>query len=232
MSETYNWRILQHGDLPLLPDGTINIAAEHRCSVVLVWPGDRDPSAENTILVDPCFTEAGYDQALGVLAPLNITFRDIGRYLITHLHGDHMLHLPHGVAGVRLRALRPPVNEGLTLVPLPGHHEMQLGLAFADVDGRAVWVVGDAILGENWLRAWQFYWPNGYGMAEIVETWRSVARIVTQAEVVIPGHGPAFDVTPDLIRHLINTFPEAPYADHCPDVLESLCARLNLSEGV
>lgn len=227
MSDTYNWRILQHGDIPLRPNGELNVLAEHRCSAILVWPEDRDPSADTTIIIDPCFTDAGYDHALGVLDQLNITFRDMGRYLVTHLHGDHMLHLPRGLAGVRLRALRPPINEGLTLVPLPGHHELQFGLAFTDAGGRAVWAVGDAILGEEWLRAWKYYWPNGYTMPEIIETWRSVAQILARAEIVIPGHGPAFAITRDLLGDVIDSFPNAQHADQCPEVLESLRARLD-----
>ncbi|MBN1565389.1 MAG: hypothetical protein JXA10_16200 [Anaerolineae bacterium] len=231
MSETYNWRILQNGDLPLQPNGDIHVLVEHRCSAVLVWPENSEPSAENTILVDPCFTAAGYDHALGELARLKITFRDIGRYLITHLHGDHMLHLPSGLVGVQLRPLRPPVNEGLALESLPGHHDIQLGLTLTDTEGRAVWIVGDAILGEDWLRAWQYYWPNGYTAAEIVETWRSVARIMAQAELVIPGHAAPFAVTPDLIRDLIAAFPRARHADQCPDVRQTLQTRLASFEG-
>lgn len=228
MSSFYNWRILQGGELPLNPDGSDNPQAEHRCTVALVWPSDEPPTSDNTVMVDPCFTAAGYDDALGVLNNLDITLRDVGRYLVTHLHGDHMLHLPSGLTGTRLRALRPPVDTGLALEHCPGHHEMLLALAFKDADEHSVWVAGDAILNEDWLRAWAYYWPNGYAMSDIVDTWRSVAKIMASADVVIPGHGPAFPVTADLLQHLIDTFPSARYGGQCPDVGERLRVRLKL----
>lgn len=226
MSSLYNWRILQHGELPLHPDGSESPQAEHRCTVSLIWPDEQAPTIDNTVMVDPCFTTAGYDHALGVLDALNISLRDVGRYLITHLHGDHMLHLPSGLTGTRLRALRPPVDTGLALELCPGHHDMLLALAFTDADQRAVWAVGDAILNEEWLRAWCYYWPNRYGMCDIVETWRSVAKVLSAADTVIPGHGPAFEVTPELVQHLIEAFPSARHSGQCPDVAERLRVRL------
>jgi hypothetical protein len=37
-----------------------------------------------------------------------------------------------------------------------------------------VCIAGDAILDIEWLKAWKYYWPNGYTVPEIVETWESV----------------------------------------------------------
>ena len=79
---------------------------------------------------------------------------------------------------------------------------MLASLVVATNDG-TTWIVGDAILGEDWLRAWRYYWPNGYGPDEIVETWRSVARILSMADVVIPGHGPPFRVDISLMSDSI-----------------------------
>jgi glyoxylase-like metal-dependent hydrolase (beta-lactamase superfamily II) len=61
--------------------------------------------------------------------------------------------------------------------------------------------------------------------------WRSVARILARAQIVIPGHGPAFEVTPQLLRDLIAAFPAARHARQCPDVLEALRVRLASLEG-
>ena len=33
--------------------------------------------------------------------------------------------------------------------------------------------------------AWQYYWPNVYEVPEIVETWRSLAKILATADTVI-----------------------------------------------
>ncbi len=47
---------------------------------------------------------------------------------------------------------------------------------------------------------------------------------------MIAGHGPALAVTADLLDGLLDTFPDAPYADHCPDVAETLQTRLQILE--
>jgi glyoxylase-like metal-dependent hydrolase (beta-lactamase superfamily II) len=92
-------------------------------------------------------------------------------------------------------------------------------------ESEEVWIVGDAILSLEWLLDWRYYWPNGYDVEEVIQTWRSVAAILAGAEVVIPGHGPAIEVTAVLLRDLIDVFPEAPYAASCPDVMATLAAR-------
>jgi glyoxylase-like metal-dependent hydrolase (beta-lactamase superfamily II) len=224
----FNWRILQSGSLPLRPDGSLDQQAEHRCAATLLWPEDESPTPDNTVLVDPCFTAAGYDEAAAQLAALGAEFRDIGRIFVTHLHADHMLHLPSNARAGRLATLRLDDGHefGLAAVDCPGHHPMLLALTFAAPDERQVWIVGDAVLDEAWLRAWKVYWPNQYSPPEVMQTWRSVGQIVARADVIVPGHGPAFGVTPDLVRDLLETFPNAPYADQCPQVIPLLRQRL------
>ncbi|MBN1565697.1 MAG: hypothetical protein JXA10_17770 [Anaerolineae bacterium] len=226
MADTYNWLILQPGALPLQPDGTVRRDREHRCTAVLIWPGDADPCRENTIMVDPCFTDAGYEYAEEQLKQIGARFADIGRIFVTHLHHDHLLHLPYDVPSPHFRPFRPTDSlPGLTVEHCPGHDSMLLALAFRAPDERAVWIVSDAVLDEAWLRAWNFYWPNQYSPEEIVETWRSVAKIIASADLIIPGHGAPVEVTEALVRHLIDTFPTARHADHCPDVADGLRAR-------
>ena len=56
-------------------------------------------------------------------------------------------------------------------------------------------------------------------------------KIMASADLIIPGHGPAIRVTADLVRHLIETFPQAPQAALCPEVVEQLQARLEKFAG-
>jgi len=109
-------------------------------------------------------------------------------------------------------------------VPCPGHAPDLRALRFPSEYGE-VWIVGDAILSLEWLLDWRYYWPNGYDVDEVIQTWRSVAAILAGAEVVIPGHGPAFTVTAALLRELVEGFPEAQGAASCTDVMAALAAR-------
>ncbi|NDJ75025.1 MAG: hypothetical protein GYB65_02095 [Chloroflexi bacterium] len=230
----FNWHVLQTGSLPLRPDGMIHHRWDHRCTSVLIWPYGERIARDNAVLTDPCFTDAGYSDAAVELKELGVYFEDIGYVFVTHLHADHMLHLPYDVPAPRFRPLRPGEVEplaGLTTVPVPGHHALQLALMFTAPDERAIWVVGDGVLDEEWLRAWGFYWPNGYTQSEIVETWFSVARILGGADVVVPGHGAPIVITAELVRDLLATFPQAPHAELCPEVADALRARLAGLEG-
>ncbi|MBI5958555.1 MAG: hypothetical protein HY866_07470 [Chloroflexi bacterium] len=224
----FNWRVLQDGQLPLRPDKQVDLSAEHRCTTLLVWPVDAPPSAANTVVVDPCFTSAGSQVAQAQLAGLNVSFEILRRTFVTHPHHDHLPHLPREMPPIQFQEILfgPEMPPGMKLVHCPGHDFPLMALVFTAADGLPVWVVGDAILDEEWLRAWGYYWPNGYTPDAVAETWRSVARIVSGAAIIVPGHGPAFAVTADLVRHLLETFPSAAYANLCPSVESQLQARL------
>lgn len=230
----FNWRVLQSGQLPLRPDGHIDPKAEHRCTAVLLWPEGTEPSSHNTVIIDPCFTDKGYKLAVAQLANLNTSFAAVNRMFLTHPHGDHTPCLPPEAPTVlfeRFAIKNNPQAEGLSAWLCPGHHPLLLSLAFRATDGALVWAVGDAILNEDWLRAWAYYYPNGYSQTQVADTWRSVAKILAGADVIIPGHGPEIRVTADLLRHLIDTFPQAQHADLCPEVAGHLRARLEKFAG-
>jgi len=232
------WLIIQNGSLPLRPDGRTELV-EHICTSTLVWPADGEPSTANSIVVDPCFGSSGFENAVRRLSDMNASLGDIGYCLETHQHYDHVSNLT--MAGSPLTECDVesgnmprwvPVGPddsmplpGVELVNCPGHDPDLMALRFDAVDGET-WIVGDAILDQQWLLAWLFYWPNRYLRDEIVETWRSVAKILETAQVVIPGHGPPIHVDADLLQTLIDRFPHAPHADRCPDVVEALRNRL------
>ena len=56
MKQRFNWLLLQEGALPLRPDGSNDLKAEHVCSSVLIWPTGEEPGPDNTVVTDPCFT--------------------------------------------------------------------------------------------------------------------------------------------------------------------------------
>ncbi len=234
----YQWLILQNGSLPLRPDGRTE-PLEHVCTSTLIWPAEGEPSPTNSIVVDPCLGPAGFENAVRGLSDMDASFGDVGYCLETHQHYDHVCNLPTARSPLTEddsdSADMPrwvPIARGdcmplpdIELVNCPGHDPDLMALRFDAMDGET-WIVGDAILDQQWLLAWMFYWPNKYLRDEIVETWRSVAKILKAAQVVIPGHGPPIHVDANLLQTLIERFPKAPYSDDCPDVSETLRDRL------
>lgn len=223
----FEWVMLQKGTLPLRPDNHFQ-SVEHRCTSVLICPAETS-SPQPTILTDPCFTPRGFRPAVRLMGRFGKSFADIDRYFVTHEHGDHLLRL-HSMSDelrlMRARLWASSLPPGITAVHCPGHHAKLHSLVFETPRHEQVWVVGDAVLDEDWLRAWRYYFPNGYTPDEVVQTWRSVATICSQADVIIPGHGVAIRVTRDLIQALVDGFPTASYAVQCGDVADSLRARL------
>ncbi len=222
----FQWAILQHGSLPLRPSGAISHAVEHRCTCTLLWPEKESPSPRNTVLADPCFTVDGYNAAFGLLHELHLSLEHAGRVFVTHQHMDHLPGWPGEPSDLRLWPFDPAAApDGLRAVHCPGHEAGLYALVFRSDADEEVWVVGDAVLDEDWLSAWGCYWPNGYAREEIIETWRSVAKIVASADTIVPGHGDPIRVTPFLVRQLIERFPKS-FALECPEVISVLESRI------
>ena len=225
----YQWHILQQGQLPIKPTGRIDVSLEHRCTSILIWPEKDQPCPNNSIVTDPCFTNKGFKSASHTLSRLGLSINDMKYYFITHkAHLDHNLYFPPYIHEPVMKSFNPRKRgalSGLTTIHLPGHHPKLYALSLQTKAGY-VWVVGDAVLDEEWLKAWEYFWPNGYLHYEIIQTWRSLAKILSQADIIIPGHGSEIKVTKRLIGNLIKNFSKAEYAKKCPDVLTKLQQRL------
>lgn len=230
LNQRYQYCILQAGDLPLAPNGARRNPAEHRCTVTLVWPHNQAPVFSNTLVIDPCFTMRGFEEAQARLGELHCSLAGIGRVFVTHLHGDHIPRVPFDIEKPCFTHFQPPppgdLLAGLATTPLTGHALDLRGLIFTLSNGRKVWVVGDAILNQSWLEAWGYYWPNRYTPPQIIQTWRSVAHIIAGADWIIPGHGEPVAVTAALVSRLLDNFASACYSAECPDVPSILADRL------
>ena len=224
---TYRWQILQQGRLPLRPDGATARENGHRCTSMLLWPAGEKPGRDNTLVTDPCLDMAGLAMATATLRQLDLRWEDVGHGFCTHPHHDHLSNLmdllEHPLMRPELGADGP--LGGLRTEPLPGHEQSQRALVFSDGGGE-VWVAGDAVLDQVWLRAWAYYWPNHYTPEEVAQTWRSVGRVLASADLVVPGHGAPFRVTATLLDALLRGFPGAPHAELCPELPGLLRARL------
>jgi len=223
--QRYQYRILQEGALPLRPDGEMDSARRHQCSALLIWPAEQTPDAANTVLTDPCFTRQGFVPVAAMLAELDVTFQAIGHVFISHHHGDHLPRAPEKATFARVHAGNVTQFADLAVVSCPGHADDACALAFRSVAEQTVWVVGDAVLDQEWLVKWGYYWPNLYSADEVRQTWRSVAAILRHADLVIPGHGAPIEITAALLEQLIAAFPAAQHASRCPDVLTQLQQR-------
>lgn len=223
---SYQYLILQSGSLPLQPDGEKDFSQEHRCTSILIWPEDQIPSPENAILTDPCFTRKGFEQAEKLLKRLKVTIEELKYIFVTHRHGDHMPRFPYKKEILDFQKEGGHVLSDVTFIPCPGHASDLRCLSFSSSSGHRVFVVGDAILSECWLKVWGYYWPNLYSPSDIIQSWRSVARILEQADVIIPGHGGQIVVSPALLRIVLENFPSAEYADECPEVQTTLAHRM------
>jgi glyoxylase-like metal-dependent hydrolase (beta-lactamase superfamily II) len=225
----YDYVIVQPGSLPLNPEGEYDRAIEHRCTATLIWPAGATPGDHHSVLTDPCFTPAGYHDATRRFKALNASFHEVGWIFVTHPHRDHCSNIANFLGqpvGKPFRRDAHAALEGLVCLALPGHTPTQKGVLFRSTAQQMVCITGDAILNEAWLRAWKYYWPNFYQDADILQTWQSLALILSQADVIIPGHGDPFTVTAELLDHLTQTFDQAEQAAHCPDVLARLQARI------
>jgi glyoxylase-like metal-dependent hydrolase (beta-lactamase superfamily II) len=230
---TYQWLILQDGQLPLAPDRTVAVG-EHICTATLIWPDGRQPTMTSSLVIDPCFSRSGWRTAVERLAAVDASPQDIGYYFESHPHSDHALHVPakRPLFGLRARhhdnwqRLAPESANlpGIEFVSCPGHSASLHAVRFRDRGGE-VWIAADAVLNRDWLVAWEYYWPNVYSEHEIIATWSSVAKIVAKANIIIPGHGLPITVDAVLLHDLAQRFPQAEYASQCPDVLDVLRAR-------
>jgi glyoxylase-like metal-dependent hydrolase (beta-lactamase superfamily II) len=224
---SYQHRVLQTGSLPLRPGARLQ-RVPHACTATLIWPDDAVPTPENSVVTDPCFTGEGFVEASAVLRELGVGFDVLGSYFETHQHGDHMLSFPSLDTPYPERRFQPGSDgplAGVSAVHCPGHSPDLHALVFRSGNDE-VWIASDAIIDEEWLRAWRYYWPNGYSDEEIVETWRSVGRILARAHVVVPGHGPPLRVTARLLEELAKSFEQALFTELCPEVGEQIRRRL------
>ena len=225
----FEFAILQTGELRVGPGGERREDATHRCASVLIWPEGETPSRANTLVTDPCYyTRAGFAMACEALRDLGIGWGDVGRVHVTHPHADHRPRFADRNATPGLRPFVPGESpfEAMRLVPCPGHGRDERALVYVSSAGEEVWVVGDAILNEVWLRSTEVCMTAIYFDDEVCLQWRSMGRIMTEADLVIPGHGAPFRVTASLLEELVRRFPGARCGADCPDVTEALKGRL------
>jgi hypothetical protein len=90
--------------------------------------------------------------------------------------------------------------------------------------GQNVWIVGDAIINLDWLKAWAF-WPVNYTTAEIIQTSITVATILSLADLIVPRHSAPVAIDASLTGELLSTFPAAAHANRCDHVRQLLSDR-------
>ena len=166
---------------------------EAHSTVTLVSRGQR------RILVDTS-SPRNREVLLQALAARGIGPEDIEAVVLTHMHHDHVGNiglfpravlyaheLESPVTGIERVRKDVEIWEGVSLLHTPGHTRGSMSvLVKAD---RTYAMVGDAIPTEDNVRKWVP--PGIHYDKEVAMT--SLSRLVSMADVIVPGHGPAFE---------------------------------------
>lgn len=168
-------------------------------------------SPSGLVLVDPPVPTAEIQKLL--MDQAGIAVSDVAVVFLTHFHGDHRFGLEAfpdadwlmadseiGFARIgstadearllaRIRPAGAEIAPGLRCLHLPGHTPGVSTLVFP-WRGRRVAVCGDAVMTEDHFRAREGH----HNSTDFAQATASIDLIAREADVVVPGHGAAFDV--------------------------------------
>jgi len=166
---------------------------------------------EGLVLVDPPVPPAEVPRLL--IEQAGIAASDVDVVFLTHFHGDHRFGLEafpgadwlmaepeidfaRAAAGpeeaellARIRPAGAEVVPGLRVLHTPGHTPGLSSIVFAWRD-RRVAVCGDAVMTEDHFRAREGH----HNSTDFAQASASIELIAREADVVVPGHGAAFDI--------------------------------------
>ncbi|XP_044578095.1 metallo-beta-lactamase domain-containing protein 1 isoform X2 [Cotesia glomerata] len=188
----YQVIVLFNGYSKQLEDGK----SEANCSCTLI------KGQEINIIVDT-MTAWDRDKILTALRSHNVKPEEINYVVCTHSHADHIGEYQ--------------LNEDLKIIATPGHTSEDITLLIKncriintdvnDVDGsQALQTYCVAIVGDLFEKEADIADPEiwkSVGKKELEKTQaKNRLMIIKSADYIVPGHGPMFKVTEDMIRQL------------------------------
>jgi glyoxylase-like metal-dependent hydrolase (beta-lactamase superfamily II) len=155
--------------------------------------------SDSNILVDT--STFGYrDRLLDGLEKAKMSPMDIGVVVTTHLHGDHIGNndlFPHALFLARWeerprKGYEAVFEDGeialdVRLMHTPGHSRGSMSVVVSAVDGTHV-IAGDALPTKDNYEKWV---PPAINIDPDLAL-DSMRRITEIADIIVPGHGPAF----------------------------------------
>ncbi|XP_055680528.1 metallo-beta-lactamase domain-containing protein 1 [Lutzomyia longipalpis] len=172
------------------------------------------------IIIDT-LTSWDSSKLLAALEKHNITPRDINFVVSTHGHSDHVgnnnlfLEAEKHIVGLSiskgetyfLHDWTDPfvINEDIKIIPTPGHTKECISVVVKGSNlGETVVIAGDLFERKEDILDDQL-WRDAGSFCEATQR-RSRAKVASIADTIIPGHGPAFAVTPEMRKSLQEQF--------------------------
>ncbi|TGZ47234.1 hypothetical protein CRM22_011050 [Opisthorchis felineus] len=198
----YHLDILRPGWSKSMDGGHSNAA----CTITLF-------KGPNTILIDPG-SPWDTEKLRDLLKQRNLAFEDINYVICTHEHVDHIGSLHYFRNAVHIvgttiykdtyidhdfaHHIAYEIDSGIKVVHTPGHssHDVSVVAKNVEAHGRVA-VVGDLFECEEDLRD-PSLWQKSSCNPKLQLEYRT--KILEKANFIVPGHGPAFKVTPEVRR--------------------------------
>jgi len=157
------------------------------------------------LIVDPSLTDE-VAMKTELMRRTGLTPDNIDTVFITHQHADHVFGLKHfpnarWIAGSavasglndsrqfskQIESAGTTLFDGIEIIPTPGHTRDHMALRF-DYMGLSIVIAGDSVATKDFWDERRMY----YNVMDLEESKRSMEKINSIADIIVPGHDNCF----------------------------------------